>query len=1071
METAMKAKKISAVAVIAFFFGLTAAFSQQATVKEEKLIFKTYPFSDPDPTPLFGPLYPYFRFHGYSLAGKDQEWKMVTLENPFLKVLVAPEIGGKVWGGLEKSAKRAFIYWNKVVKFREIGLRGPWTSGGIEFNFGIIGHAPTTATPVDYLFRENDDGSVSCIVGAMDLPSRTYWRVNIRLPKDAAYLETECFWYNPTTLHDSLYQWMTAAEDVGDDLKYYYPGNHYIGHGGEASPWPIAPEGRDLSYYQNNNFGGSKSFHILGEYGESFGGYYENSGFGYGHWALYGDKPGQKLWIWSLAGDGEIWRDLLTDKENKQYSEPQTGLLYNQAGSDSGLTPFKHVYFAPQSVMHWREIWFPLKGIGGMVAASPYAALNVTRDRKKLRVGLCPLQNIDDDFIVRLAGEQVYAQHLNLKPLETFIQDIDVGEKEGEIAVELGKEKLSWTSEDRERNMLSRPLVSPKDFDWTSAEGLFVAGEELAKQRNYAGALAKFLACLKKETGHVRALTRVAELYFRKAEYEKAVDCGRTALSIDAYDAGANFIYGVANRALGRLSDAKDGFGWAARSLEFRSAAYEQLAEISLLEKKLGRAEEYAGRAVDYNRYNLGARQVRAIAARLKDNKEAAKKALDEILQIDPLSHFARIEKYFLEPGTRNRDAFTSLIRSELAHETYLELGLNYFNLGLEEEARRVLELALPHPLVYYWLAYLNRERESSKSRESLFKTAEASPDFVFPHRLETISVLRWAASKTDDWKASYYLGLLLWNIGKAEEARSLFDRLADRPDWSPFYLTRVKMFGAGKDRQAVLSDIQRAIELDQGNWRAWRALTNFYENSGKYAEAIQSAQIVYKKYPGKPGLAMDYAGALLRGAKFGECLKILDKTIVLPYEGAWEGRDLFRQANLFSAVRALAEGNSSKAAGFAEKAKLWPEHLGVGKPFDVDERLENALLAAAFEKMGNRRKALSLYQSVAGDTEKFRTSWDAVDFINAIAFRKLGKEDEAVRLLQEWGRRRGEDNPVFAWASAKFQGDEARAGEVLKRLKAAPTGASWDMGTGDRNFPLVLGISKELSRKQNPES
>ncbi|MEW5901005.1 MAG: DUF5107 domain-containing protein, partial [Acidobacteriota bacterium] len=430
---------------------LTAAFSQQATVREEKLTFKTYPFSDPDPMPLIGPIYPYFRFHGYSSSGRDQQWTMVSLENPHIKALIAPEIGGKVWGALEKSTGRPFIYWNKVVKFREIALRGPWTSGGIEFNFGIIGHAPTTATPVDYVLKENADGSASCIVGAIDLPSRTLWRVNVRVPREAAYLETECFWYNPMPLHDSLYHWMTAAEDVGPDLKYYYPGMYYIGHGGNASPWPLTVDGRDASYYRNNNFGGSKSYHILGELNEYFGGYWENEGFGYGHWALYDDKPGMKLWIWSLARDGEIWRDLLTDPENKQYTEPQTGLLYNQAGGDSGLTPFKHCYFAPQSVVRWKEIWFPVKDIGGMVSASPHAALNVTRNKDRLRVGLCPLQRINDDLVVDLAGEVILSRHLKLRPMETFVQEVEIGEKRGEITVALGQEKLRWSSRDKEK--------------------------------------------------------------------------------------------------------------------------------------------------------------------------------------------------------------------------------------------------------------------------------------------------------------------------------------------------------------------------------------------------------------------------------------------------------------------------------------------------------------------------------------------------------------------------------------------------------------------------------------------
>ena len=68
------------------------------------------------------------------------------LENPYIRVFVAPDMGGKILGAFEKKHGKDFIYFNRVVKFREIAMRGPWTSGGIEFNFGAIGHAPTTAT-------------------------------------------------------------------------------------------------------------------------------------------------------------------------------------------------------------------------------------------------------------------------------------------------------------------------------------------------------------------------------------------------------------------------------------------------------------------------------------------------------------------------------------------------------------------------------------------------------------------------------------------------------------------------------------------------------------------------------------------------------------------------------------------------------------------------------------------------------------------------------------------------------------------------------------------------------------
>jgi len=182
---------------------------------------------------MVSPFYPYFVFDGYTDKGIAKDWKVVSLENEFISVKVLPEVGGKVWGATEKSTGLDFVYLNKVLKFRAIGIRGPWTSGGIEHNFGLdLGHAPWTSSPVDYLLKENTDGSVSCIVGGMDLASRTQWRVNIRLPADKACFETYSIWYNPNPLHDAYLSWENAGFKATDDLQFFFPGNHYIGHDG-----------------------------------------------------------------------------------------------------------------------------------------------------------------------------------------------------------------------------------------------------------------------------------------------------------------------------------------------------------------------------------------------------------------------------------------------------------------------------------------------------------------------------------------------------------------------------------------------------------------------------------------------------------------------------------------------------------------------------------------------------------------------------------------------------------------------------------------------------------------------
>src|SRR5262249_39797050 len=117
--------------------------AQRATVTETSREFLTYPFSDPNPVPILTErgkkIYPYHAFDGYGPTAQKQAWKVVKLENDYIEVYILPEVGGKIWGAVEKSTGKEFIYKNEVMKFRNIALRGPWTSGGIEFNFGFIG--------------------------------------------------------------------------------------------------------------------------------------------------------------------------------------------------------------------------------------------------------------------------------------------------------------------------------------------------------------------------------------------------------------------------------------------------------------------------------------------------------------------------------------------------------------------------------------------------------------------------------------------------------------------------------------------------------------------------------------------------------------------------------------------------------------------------------------------------------------------------------------------------------------------------------------------------------------------
>jgi len=92
----------------------------------------------------------------------------------------------------------------------------------------------------------------------------------------------------------------------------------------------------------------------------------------------------------------------------------------------------------------------------------------------------------------------------------------------------------------------------------------------------------------------------------------------------------------------------------------------------------------------------------------MKGDIENAGLQLKQINDIDPLNHFAHFERYLLDNNEQSSKNFTSLIRNELPHETYLELGIWYYRLGLNMEAEKVFEMAPENAEILYWRAFLS---------------------------------------------------------------------------------------------------------------------------------------------------------------------------------------------------------------------------------------------------------------------------------------------------------------------------------------------------------------------------
>lgn len=1017
----LRARLLLLLVLCAVTAGLLAQPSP-ATIVEEKTSLLTYPFSDPDPFPILTQnpkIYPYHRFDGYSVEGQNQDWTTVRLSNDYVEVYVLPEVGGKVWGAIEKESGQEFIYRNEVMKFRNIAMRGPWTSGGIEFNFGLIGHHPGTATPVDYILVDEPDGSVSCVVGNIDLSSRTQWRVKVRLPKDKAYFETQATWYNPTPLQQSYYNWMTAAAAARQDLEFFTPGNQYLEHGGMAKSWPYDDQGRFLPSYQENNFGPSKSYHVVGKDHDFFGGYFHDQNFGFGHWAEYEEMPGQKLWLWALSRSGGIWEDLLTDTDG-QYIEFQAGRLFVQYSPGADQNPITQANFPPHTTDQWTEKWFPVKEIGGLSDVSETAVLHAQDTKEGTTIGINALSEVSGTLVIQTQTGQSFDASVKLKPMGVFNKTFPVSLREVQsIKVEAMDLHLSLAEE---TGVLKRPFSSPPQnaLTPTSAEKHFRSGQEAMKYRSFDQAEKDLKACLQLEPEHLGALTLLAELSYRNGQYQQALKHAHLALRWDTYHAGANFIAGLIYQAQGDKLNAKESFGWAARSMSHRSAAYAEMASVFLQEKDWKKAKLYAQKSLDFNRYNIAAWESMAIAVRQLDDVATAEKATDAILSIDPLNHFAFFEQYLQQKSAANKEAFLQRHRSEFPEQTFLELALSYYRKGQTSTAREVLQFAPEKNLVQLWKAFLG------KDAEMLDGIAAASPSFTFPYRRESLEALEWAVQQSDHWVFKYYLALNYWGKYRPLEALSLMKACEQQPNYAPFYLSRAHLLEKVKGENPEL-DILRAQAVGRDDWRVQRSVARSMVETDRSEEAIQYLKAAWSQHKENYALGMDLVRALVRADQYSAGLSILDQLQVLPFEGASEGRLLHQQANTGAALLLMNKGDWQVAIEQLKKAKEWPERLGVGKPYDPEERLSDFLLAHCYLQIGQKESSEAHLKKV---WERTRMDGDRVavhHILGIIAHGKLGLKKTQDPLPAFLGQEKNQEHPDVQWMQAWLQKDRNR--------------------------------------------
>jgi tetratricopeptide (TPR) repeat protein len=380
------------------------------------------------------------------------------------------------------------------------------------------------------------------------------------------------------------------------------------------------------------------------------------------------------------------------------------------------------------------------------------------------------------------------------------------------------------------------------------------------------------------------------------------------------------------------------------------------------------------------------------------------------------------------------------MIRNEMPRETFLELAVWYYGAGQLRESEAVLRLAPQNPETAYWLAFLKYKRQNIRDEALIQKADSLSPRFVFPFRAETAEVLQWVAGRDDNWRPKYYLALLYWGSGDVTKAWDLLKACGAKPDYDGFYAARALLGDRVKDFDQSLADLQQAAKLDPGQWRYGKLLADFYAERGRpqYGKALQLAGAYYERTPDNYQLGALYAKTLLRAGRYQQCVDLVAKLDILPYEGSTDGARIYEEAQLMLAVERMKANDYASALRFVAAAKQWPENLGAGKPYqeDVDERLADWLEAVCYDKLGKPEESRAALNRIVS----FKNRRPNVNTLTtALALRKLGDQAEGEKLLNEWAAKK--NDPLSEWGLRVFRGQPGGDVDVdnlnLRVLKA----------------------------------
>lgn len=911
-----------------------------AVAWSEPLPILTYNAEEPSRYPMYldhrvyqgssGKVYPLPFTERVSEVGVMRAWEAIHIENRYVRLVILPELGGRIHIGYDKTTGYDFFYRNNVIKPALVGLAGPWISGGVEFNWPQH-HRPTTYLPVETCIENNPDGSVTVWCHDHDPFARMSAHHGVRLHPDSSVVELEVRLHNRTSERQTFLWWANVAAYVHDDYQAFFPEDvRYVAdharraltafpaadrpyYGVDYPEEAVARPGADrIDWYRNVPV--PTSYMIVDSQQDFFGGYDHAAGAGFVHWAERRISPGKKMWTWGNAPFGHAWDAQLTDSDGP-YVELMAGVYTDNQPDFSWLLPGETKTFT--------QHWYPIPAIGVAHQATTHAAVHVDRGLQTSAAVAVTRRQSDATLVILSDGEPVASRRGDIEPGVPFHLEAQVGGDD--VAVELraadGTVLVRWepTHADDEEPWVAEEPPSPEDIG--SVEELFLTGLHLAQYRHPTRSpLPYWKAALALDPSDARTNTALADRAYRAGRYAEALQYTDVALArltrrnANPQDTEAMYLRGLILHRLGRVQEAEQAWGKAGWDAAWAAPAALELA------RSLSRRGDYSGalralRSVDDNAGQDARRTaLRVIVLRRLQRAAEAQRLLDEALRLDPLDVTLRVlagQSSVTTPGL----LFDAAVDLRAAGESVASLELLDALVATPSD-----QAGNWKPVAHYFAASILEE--IGRSADAFFRRAAARRQELrgaFPWGLDALDALHGALeADPGDAIARFLRGMLLYANGRRSDAADDWDWAieAGLEDVVLYRNAALAAYNVRHNDQRAWELYERAVELDPTDARLRYEQDQLALRLGHRPEdRLASLKEILPTVLTRDDFTIAYLGLLIDAGEADEALAILQTRSFHPWEGG-EGQAL---AAWDAAHAALGLGQQEPPASLGE--------------------------------------------------------------------------------------------------------------------------------------------------------